>query len=329
MKENHRSPISKISKILEKTYNDNVISTLDNFSSLYKMSVCGYKEPVLVSGVDGVGTKLRLAIDYKKYGIIGEDCFAMCVNDVLCHGAQPLFFLDYLACGKLDDKVVEKILQGIAISCKRNNTCFIGGETAEMPGIYKIKDYDVAGFCVGIVEKKNIIDGKKNLQEGDVLIGIPSSGVHSNGFSLIRKIFYTEDLLMQQFQKKPFYETLLIPTRIYHLTIHLLLKDFLIHGLVHVTGGGIYENLFRVIPENLEAIVEKKKIPIPPVFNHIQEKGLLSDQEMWNTFNMGVGMILIVSVKDKCPILQKLRLLGEKPFVFGHMIKGNKKVFLK
>ncbi|WP_113738574.1 phosphoribosylformylglycinamidine cyclo-ligase [Blattabacterium clevelandi] len=328
MKESHRT-ISKISSILEKTYNNKVISTLDNFAALYKMPYYEYKEPVLVSGVDGVGTKLLLAIHYKKYDLIGEDCFAMCVNDVLCHGANPLFFLDYLACGKLDSNIAEKIIQGIATSCKKTNTCLIGGEIAEMPGIYKKKDYDIAGFCVGIVEKKKVIDGKKNIKEGDILIGIPSSGVHSNGFSLIRNIFYTEDLLMKKFQKKPFYETLLIPTRIYYSTIHLLLKEFVIHGLVHVTGGGIYDNLFRVLPENLLAIVEKKKIPITPIFHYIQEKGFLSDQKMWNTFNMGVGMIIIVSIKDQGQIFDRLRFLGENPFVFGNILKGDKKVFLK
>ncbi|AWU46214.1 phosphoribosylformylglycinamidine cyclo-ligase [Blattabacterium punctulatus] len=328
MKESNRT-IYKISPILEKTYNNKVISSLDNFAALYQMPLSEYKEPVLVSGVDGVGTKLILAINYQKYDVIGEDCFAMCANDILCHGAKPLFFLDYLACGKLDSNIAEKIIQGIATSCKKTNTCLIGGEIAEIPSIYKKKDYDIAGFCVGIVEKKKVIDGKKTIKEGDILIGIPSSGVHSNGFSLIRNIFYTEDLLMKKFQKKPFYETLLIPTRIYYSTIHILLKEFLIHGLVHVTGGGIYDNLFRVLPENLLAIVEKKKIPILPIFNHIQEKGFLSDQKMWNTFNMGVGMIIIVSIKDQGPIFDRLRFLGENPFVFGNIVKGDKKVFLK
>ncbi|AWU44580.1 phosphoribosylformylglycinamidine cyclo-ligase [Blattabacterium punctulatus] len=328
MKESNRT-IYKISPILEKTYNNKVIGSLDNFAALYKIPSSEYKEPVLVSGVDGVGTKLLLAINYKKYDVIGEDCFAMCANDILCHGAKPLFFLDYLACGKLDSNIAEKIIQGIATSCKKTNTCLIGGEIAEIPSIYKKKDYDIAGFCVGIVEKKKVIDGKKTIKEGDILIGIPSSGVHSNGFSLIRNIFYTEDLLMKKFQKKPFYETLLIPTRIYYSTIQILLKEFLIHGLVHVTGGGIYDNLFRVLPENLLAIVDKNKIPILPIFNHIQEKGFLSDQKMWNTFNMGVGMIIIVSIKDQGKIFDRLRFLGENPFVFGNIVKGDKKVFLK
>ncbi|WP_185859448.1 phosphoribosylformylglycinamidine cyclo-ligase [Blattabacterium cuenoti] len=320
--------ICKINKILKKTYNNRVMSTLDHFSGFYKIYECGYQKPILVSGVDGVGTKLRLAIDYKKYSLIGEDCFAMCANDVLCHGAAPLFFLDYLACGKLDSSIVEKIIQGIAVSCKRTNTCLIGGETAEMPGIYQENDYDIAGFCVGIVEKDHLIDGKKLIQEGDILIGLPSSGVHSNGFSLIRNIFSTEDFV-KFFQEKPFYETLLIPTRIYHFTIHILLKEFMIHGLAHITGGGISENLSRILPENLSAIIEKEKIPIQPVFNYIRKKGNLSDQEMWNTFNMGVGMIIIVSLKEKYSILDRLRFLGEKPFVFGSIVKGNKIVFLK
>ncbi len=304
------------------------MSTLDHFSSFYRIYECGYKEPVLVSGVDGVGTKLRLAIDCKKYNVIGEDCFAMCANDVLCHGARPLFFLDYLSCGKLDFSIVEKILQGIAVSCKKTNTCLIGGETAEMPGIYKEYDYDIAGFCVGIVEKNHIVDGKKLIQEKDILIGLPSSGVHSNGFSIIRNIFSTEDF-MNFFQEKPFYETLLIPTRIYHSPIHILLKEFFIHGLAHITGGGISDNLYRILPENLSAVVEKKKIPIQPVFNYIQKKGNLSEHKMWNTFNMGVGMIIVCSFQEKNSILNRLHLLGEKPFIMGHIVKENKEVFLK
>ena len=322
--------INKISNILKNTYNHRVMSTLDHFSAFYRIYEHGYKEPILVSGVDGVGTKLRLAIDYKKYDVIGEDCFAMCANDVLCHGAIPLFFLDYLACGKLDYSIVEKIVQGIAIVCKKTNTCLIGGETAEMPGIYKENDYDVAGFCVGIVEKNDLIDGKKLIQEGDVLIGLPSSGIHSNGFSVIRNIFSAKDF-MKLFQKKPFYETLLTPTRIYHFPIHILLKEFFIHGLAHITGGGISDNLYRIIPENLSAVIEKEKIPIQPVFNYIKKKGNLSEDKMWNTFNMGVGMIIVVSFKEKSSILNRLHVLGEKPFILGNIVKEkeNKKILLK
>ncbi|QIK16823.1 phosphoribosylformylglycinamidine cyclo-ligase [Blattabacterium sp. DPU] len=320
--------ICKMSKILENTYNNRVMSTLDHFSSFYRIYECGYQDPILVSGVDGVGTKLRLAIDYKKYNVIGEDCFAMCANDVLCHGAIPLFFLDYLACGKLDSIIVEKIIQGIAISCKKTNTCLIGGETAEMPGIYKENDYDIAGFCVGIVEKNHLVDGKKLIEEGDILIGLPSSGVHSNGFSVIRNIFSTEDFV-KSFQGEPFYKTLLIPTRIYHFPIHILLKEFVIHGLAHITGGGILDNLYRIIPEGLSAVVKKEKIPIQPVFNYIQKTGNLSEDEMWKTFNMGVGMIIAISFEKKNSILKRLHILGEKPFILGNIVKGNKRVFLK
>ncbi|WP_185876967.1 phosphoribosylformylglycinamidine cyclo-ligase [Blattabacterium cuenoti] len=326
MKENNT--IFKINKILEKTYNEKVISTLDHFSGFYKIYECGYKKPILVSGVDGVGTKLRLAIHYKKYSLIGEDCFAMCANDVLCHGATPLFFLDYLACEKLDSSIMEKIMEGMAFSCKKTNTCLIGGETAEMPGIYQKNDYDIVGFCVGVVEEDHLIDGKKLIRDGDVLIGLPSSGVHSNGFSIIRNIFSTKDL-MKDFQQKPVFETLLTPTKIYHFPIHILLKEFMIHGLAHITGGGISDNLFRIIPENLDVIVKKEKIPIQPIFDFIQKKGNLFDKEMWSTFNMGVGMIIIVSYKDKDPILERLRFLGENPFIFGKIVKGNKKVFLR
>ncbi|WP_185869743.1 phosphoribosylformylglycinamidine cyclo-ligase [Blattabacterium cuenoti] len=320
--------ICKINEIIKKTYNNKVISSLDHFSGFYKIYECGYKEPILVSGVDGVGTKLRLAINYKKYDLIGEDCFAMCVNDVLCHGGIPLFFLDYLACGKLNSTIIKKIIEGIANSCKRTNTCFIGGETAEMPGIYKKNDYDIAGFCVGIVEKKYLINGEKLIKKGDILIGLPSSGVHSNGFSLIQKIFSTNNFI-EIFQKKPFYETLLIPTRIYYFPIHILLKEFSIHGLAHVTGGGIPDNLSRILPKNLSAIIKKENIPIQPIFNFIQKKGNLSEKKMWNTFNMGVGMIIIISSKEQNSILYKLRFLGEKPFIFGNIVKGNKKVLFK
>ncbi|WP_185858656.1 phosphoribosylformylglycinamidine cyclo-ligase [Blattabacterium cuenoti] len=320
--------ISRMSQILERTYTNKVISNLDHFAGFYKIYKSGYKEPILVSGVDGVGTKLRLAIDYKRYNLIGVDCFAMCANDILCHGALPLFFLDYLACGKLNSSIIEKIIEGIAISCQKTHTCLIGGETAEMSIIYKEQDYDIAGFCVGIVEKENMIDGKKCIQEKDILIGLPSSGIHSNGFSLIQNIFTSKDLI-KKFEGVPLYEILLVPTKIYHYPIHILLREFMIHGLAHITGGGIQDNLSRIIPDNLSAIVEKKRIPTPPIFNYIKKKGNLLDIDMWKTFNMGVGMIIIVSFKEKYSVLDRLYNLGEKPFIFGNIVKGNKRVLLK
>ncbi|WP_185855635.1 phosphoribosylformylglycinamidine cyclo-ligase [Blattabacterium cuenoti] len=331
MKENYIA-INKISKILKNTYNYKVLSTLEDFSAFYKIhEYIKYKKPILVSGVDGVGTKLRLSLDYKKYDVIGKDCFAMCINDILCHGATPLFFLDYLACEKLDFNIIEKIIEGISVSCKENNTCFIGGETAEMTGFYKRKnDYDISGFCVGIVEEDNIINGKKLIKENDILIGIPSSGVHSNGFSLIRKIFSKEDF-RKDFKKKPLYETLLNPTRIYYKIIYNLLKKFSIHGIAHITGGGILNNLCRIIPNNLSAIVKIDQIPInfKSIFEFIQKKGNLSDEIMLNTFNMGVGIIIVVSSKEVNLILDELHLLRESPFIIGNIVKGSKKVFFK
>ncbi|WP_185872870.1 phosphoribosylformylglycinamidine cyclo-ligase [Blattabacterium cuenoti] len=323
------SLISQITPIVKPTYNNNVISDLDFFSALYNIPINKYKNPVLVSGVDGVGTKICIAIHYKKYDIIGKDCFAMCINDVLCHGATPLFFLDYLACGKLDDKIFNQIIQGMAIACKETDTCMIGGETAEMKGFYKKNDYEVAGFCLGIVERHKIINGKKLIKDGDIIIGVPSSGVHSNGFSLIRSIFNTEYLLNKEFNQQPFYETLLVPTKIYYSSIQKLIKNFDIHGLVHITGGGIIANLLRILPQNILAIIYKNNIPIQPVFNYIQNQGKLSDQIMWKTFNMGVGMIIIASIQDQFSILNKLRSSGENPFVFGNILKGNKQVLIK
>ncbi|WP_185882529.1 phosphoribosylformylglycinamidine cyclo-ligase [Blattabacterium cuenoti] len=323
------SLISQITPIVKPTYNHNVISDLDFFSALYSIPINKYKNPVLVSSVDGVGTKICIAINYKKYDIIGKDCFAMCINDVLCHGATPLFFLDYLACGKLDDQIFNKIIQGMAIACKETDTCMIGGETAEMKGFYKENNYEVAGFCLGIVERHKIINGKKLIQNGDIIIGLPSSGVHSNGFSLIRSIFNTEYLLNKEFNQQPFYETLLVPTKIYYSSIKKLIKNVYIHGLVHITGGGIIDNLLRILPENLLAIVYKNNIPIQPVFNYIKNQGKLSDQIMWKTFNMGVGMIIIASIQDQVYILNHLRSSGDNPFIFGNIFKGNKKVVIK
>ncbi|WP_185868616.1 phosphoribosylformylglycinamidine cyclo-ligase [Blattabacterium cuenoti] len=321
--------ICKINKILEKTYNKKILSNLKNFAAFYKMDQSVWKKPILVSGVDGVGTKIRLAINYKKYDVIGKDCFAMCINDILCHGAIPLFFLDYLSCNMIDASIASKIIEGAASSCKESNTCFIGGETAEMKGFYKENDYDISGFCVGMVEEDHLINGKKLIQEGDILIGLPSSGIHSNGFSLIRNFFYEKDFV-QIFENKPLYETLLIPTRVYYIPVHYLLKKFsCIHGIAHITGGGISHNLSRIIPDKLSAIIYKKNVPIHSIFSLIQKKGHLSDKIMWETFNMGIGMIFVVSYKYKNEVLETLRLSGENPRFLGNIVKGETKVLLQ
>ncbi|WP_185878009.1 phosphoribosylformylglycinamidine cyclo-ligase [Blattabacterium cuenoti] len=316
----------KISKILKKTYNKRVLSTLNHFSGFYKI-YNKYKNPILVSGTDGVGTKICLSINFKKYDVIGIDCFAMCINDILCHGANPLFFLDYLACNKINSFIIEKIIEGMAISCKDNHTCFIGGETAEMPDLYPKNLYDIAGFCVGIVDQNNLIDGKKLIKENDVIIGFKSSGIHSNGFSIIKNIFSESDLKKCFFDKSPFYEKLLIPTKIYYKLINFLLKNISIHGIAHITGGGILDNLSRIIPENLSAVINKKKIPIQSIFHFIQKKGNLSDKLMWGTFNMGLGMIIIVSSKEE-NFLKKISLL-DKPYFIGNIVKRKKeKIYL-
>ncbi|WP_185877489.1 phosphoribosylformylglycinamidine cyclo-ligase [Blattabacterium cuenoti] len=324
--------ICNIEKIIEKTYNKNVLSKLNDFSGLYKIIKSKFIDPIIVSSTDGVGTKIFLAINYKKYEIIGKDCFAMCINDILCHGATSLFFLDYIACNKINSYIIEKIIHGITYSCKKTNTCFIGGETAEMSGLYPNNGYDIAGFCVGIVEKNCIINGKNLIKENDIIIGIPSSGVHSNGFSIIRNIFSHKDL-QKSFNKKPLYESFLIPTKIYYNLIHIIIKKIPIHGIAHITGGGIYQNLSRIIPKGLSAIVKKKNIPTQPIFSFIKEKGNLSDKVMWNTFNMGVGLIIISSYIYKDKVLQELISINEKPFIIGNIIKtnnkSNKKVFLE
>ncbi len=330
MKENEKKVLYKINNIIKKTYNKNSFNDIDLFSGFYKMYKHKFKKPVLVSSTDGVGTKICLLINYKKYKIIGIDCFAMCINDILCHGAQPLFFLDYLSCNNIYDKIIEQIIQGIAYTCKKYNICFIGGETAEMPGIYSNNNnYDVVGFCVGIVEKNKLINGKKLIKEKDIIIGFPSTGIHSNGFSIIRKIFSKNDFDKKFFDNKPLYESLIIPTKIYYDQIYILLKKFSINGIAHITGGGILHNLSRIIPEKLSALIKKKYISIPYIFKFIQKIGNLSDKIMWETFNMGVGMIIVVPLLLLDSILNELKNIKENYFILGKIIKGNKKVVLK
>lgn len=324
-KEEGYRTVEKIKKAVEKTHNVNVLNKLGGFGAFYQLS--GHKNPVLVSGADGVGTKLRLALDYQKYSSIGIDCFAMCANDILCHGAKPLFFLDYIACGKLDANMASQIISGMASACEATGTALIGGETAEMPGMYRSGDYDVAGFCVGVVEREKIIDGA-SVQQGDILIGLPSSGVHSNGFSLIRKIFSREDLL-KDFYESSLYETLLKPTKLYNNIVHKLLERFTVHGLAHITGGGIIENIPRIIPEGLCAFVNVSKIPPQPIFKHIQSIGKVPQEEMWGTFNMGIGMVVVVSSKDQSDVFQYMRSLGEEFFVIGSIEKGSKKIIFE
>lgn len=299
-KEEGYKTVDKIKKAVSETHNKNVLNNLGSFGAFYEIG--GYKNPVLVSGTDGVGTKLKIALDSKKYDSIGVDCFAMCANDIICHGAKPLFFLDYLACGKLDSEIAAEIVLGMVKACKDNNCALIGGETAEMPGMYQIGDYDVAGFCVGIVEKDEIIDGSK-IKKGDKIIALPSSGFHSNGFSLVRKIFPDFN---EEFEGKPLYETLLVPTRLYFKAIHRVLEEIKLYGIAHITGGGIIENVPRIIPEGLCAKINTSKIKIPNIMLELEKRGNIAREEMFGTFNMGVGMVIVIDKKHCEKVLDLL-----------------------
>ncbi|MCT3957550.1 phosphoribosylformylglycinamidine cyclo-ligase [Elizabethkingia anophelis] len=317
-KEEGYKTVDKIKKAVSETHNPNVLNNLGSFGAFYEIG--SYKNPVLVSGTDGVGTKLKIALDTKQYGSIGIDCFAMCANDIVCHGAKPLFFLDYLACGKLDADVAAEIVLGMVEACKDNQCALIGGETAEMPGMYNPGDYDVAGFCVGIVEKDQVIDGSK-IKAGDKIIALPSSGFHSNGFSLVRKVFpdFNED-----FEGKPIHETLLVPTRLYYQSIQKLMNEMEIHGIAHITGGGLYENVPRIIPEGLCATVETKEIRIPSIMLELEKRGNIAREEMYGTFNMGVGMVVVLTEADA----QKALALLPDAYLVGEITENAEKIQL-
>ena len=311
-KEEGYKTVDKIKSAVAETHNKNVLNNLGSFGAFYE--IAGYKNPVLVSGTDGVGTKLKVALDSKKYDSIGVDCFAMCANDILCHGAKPLFFLDYLACGKLDADIAAEIVMGMVKACKDNECALIGGETAEMPGMYKPGDYDVAGFCVGIVEKDEVIDGSK-IKKGDRILALPSSGFHSNGFSLVRKIFPDFN---EEFEGKPLYETLLIPTRLYFNPIHKLLEEMKVYGIAHITGGGLIENVPRIIPENLCAKIDTSKIKIPSIMLELEKRGNIDRMEMYGTFNMGVGMIVVIDEKHAAKAMDLL----EDAYEIGEIVEN-------
>ena len=317
-KEEGYKTVDKIKSAVAETHNKNVLNNLGSFGAFY--AIGEYKNPVLVSGTDGVGTKLKIALDTKKYNSIGIDCFAMCANDILCHGAKPLFFLDYLACGKLDSNVASEIVLGMVKACKDNECALIGGETAEMPGMYQVGDYDVAGFCVGIVERDEIIDGSK-IKKGDKIIAIPSSGFHSNGFSLVRKVFPDFE---EEFEGKPLYETLLEPTRLYYQPIHQLLKVVGLSGIAHITGGGLIENVPRIIPNGLCAAIQTEKIRIPSIMLELEKRGNVDRMEMFGTFNMGVGMVVVVDEKDAEKVLSTLK----DAYEIGEITENEEKINL-
>lgn len=317
-KEEGYKTVDKIKSAVSSTHNSNVLNNLGSFGAFYELS--GYKNPVLVSGTDGVGTKLKVALDTKRYDSIGIDCFAMCANDIVCHGAKPLFFLDYLACGKLDSDVASEIVMGMVKACKDNECALIGGETAEMPGMYKPGDYDVAGFCVGIVEKDEIIDGSA-IKEGNKIIALPSSGFHSNGFSLVRKVFPNFE---EEFEGKPLFETLLVPTKLYYQDIKKLRENIKVNGIAHITGGGLYENVPRIIPQGLKANIVESSIKVPSVMLELEKRGGIARNEMHGTFNMGVGMVVVL---DAEAVKKALELIPEA-YEIGEIVQGEEKIEL-
>ncbi|MCQ4022717.1 MULTISPECIES: phosphoribosylformylglycinamidine cyclo-ligase [unclassified Ruminococcus] len=313
-----------------KTKTDGVVSGIGGFGGLFAPNLTGMKEPVLVSGTDGVGTKLKLAFLLNKHDTIGIDCVAMCVNDVVCCGAAPLFFLDYLAVGKNYPEKVAEIVSGVAEGCVQSGSALIGGETAEMPGFYPENEYDLAGFSVGIVDKEKIVDGSK-LAAGDVLVGIASSGVHSNGFSLVRKVFgINSKAILDTYEEldKPLGETLITPTRIYVKPMLELMSKVDVKAVSHITGGGFYENIPRMLKPGMCAKIEKQAVPVLPIFNVIQRVGGISERDMFNTFNMGVGMIAAVAKEDADRAVEILNASGEKATILGEVATGDEGVVI-
>ena len=318
--------VRRIKPMVESTYIPGVMGTLGGFGGMFAPDLNGMKKPVLVSGTDGVGTKLKLAFLMDKHDTVGIDCVAMCVNDIICGGAMPLFFLDYIACGKNDPARIADIVTGITEGCRQAGCALVGGETAEMPGFYPVDEYDLAGFSVGMVDEEKIIDGK-SLAEGDVLIGLASSGVHSNGFSLVRKVFDVEhaDLKtpMNELGGKSLGEALLEPTRIYVKAVKAVLSAGVdVHAVSHITGGGFYENVPRMMVDGLTAQIKLDSFPTLPIFSLIQKAGNIPARDMYNTFNMGIGMILAVPAAQAQAALDALAQAGETAYQIGSVVAG-------
>jgi phosphoribosylformylglycinamidine cyclo-ligase len=317
--------VEKIKDSVASTNRPGVMGSLGGFGGLFELPTDRYQQPVLVSGTDGVGTKLKLAIDLNRHNTIGIDLVAMCVNDILVLGAEPLYFLDYYATGELNTEIAVSVVEGIAEGCRQSNAALIGGETAEMPGMYSKGDYDLAGFCVGVVEKKKIIDGS-NVKVGNVMIAIASSGPHSNGYSLVRKIIEVSGAdINAPFgnEGQSLGEALLAPTRIYVKAIHQLLEKFNIHAMAHITGGGLLENIPRVLPENAQAVIDEASWQLPDVFQWLQENGNVEPAEMHRTFNCGVGMVLIADAADAEAIISTLNQNNESAWLLGVIAEGD------
>ncbi len=317
---------------IKKTMRPEVLTNIGGFSGAFSMEKFkNMEKPTLVSGTDGVGTKLKLAFVMDRHDTVGIDCVAMCVNDIACAGGEPLFFLDYIACGKNVPEKIAEIVKGVADGCEQSGAALIGGETAEMPGFYPIDEYDLAGFAVGVVDEKDLITGKE-LADGDVLIGMASTGVHSNGFSLVRKIFdITKESLDTYYDElgKTLGEALLAPTRIYVKALRSVKEAGVkIKACSHITGGGFYENVPRMLPEGKKAVIEKNSYPIPPIFRLMAQKGQIEEHMMYNTYNMGIGMVLAVAPEDVENAMKAIEKAGDQPFVIGKIVNGDKGVEL-
>lgn len=313
-------------KHVEKTFDKHVLNGLGSFGGMYDIGGGN----VLVAGTDGVGTKLKAAFALSRHDTVGVDCVAMCANDVVCQGARPLFFLDYIATGVLEPHVIEDVVKGVADGCLQAGCALIGGETAEMPGFYTKGEYDLAGFCVGIVKKDKIINGR-NVKEGNVLIGLPSSGIHSNGFSLVRKLYTMDSTVLSRHvysMDTQLGELLLTPTVIYVKTVLDLIDRFTIRGIAHITGGGFIENIPRTLPEGLSAAIKLGTWPVPPVFDLLIQDAQLSNEQAFNTFNMGIGMVLVVDESDADAVMDHVESRGEKSYLIGKVISGDQGVVL-
>ncbi|HJH10844.1 MAG TPA: phosphoribosylformylglycinamidine cyclo-ligase, partial [Metalysinibacillus jejuensis] len=317
---------------VERTARKGIMGTFGGFGGMFDLSELNLKEPVLISGTDGVGTKLKLAFMVDKHDTIGVDCVAMCVNDIVAQGAEPLYFLDYVALGKAEPAKIEQIVKGVADGCVQSGAALIGGETAEMPGLYDEDEYDLAGFAVGACEKANIVTGEK-IAEGDVLVGIASSGVHSNGYSLVRKIVFEDngyaiDAVVEGYETLgKIGEALLTPTKLYAKPVMEMLKEADIHGMAHVTGGGFYENLPRMMPGGLATEVDLGTWPVLPIFEFLKDKGQLEDKDLYNVFNMGIGFVIAVKSEEADKVIEIAKKHGEKAYTIGRVVKGEGVIF--
>lgn len=319
--------VQRMKSHVERTARKGIMGTFGGFGGMFDLSELNLKEPVLISGTDGVGTKLKLAFMVDKHDTIGIDCVAMCVNDIVAQGAEPLYFLDYVAVGKAVPEKIEQIVKGVADGCVQSGAALIGGETAEMPGLYEADEYDLAGFAVGAAEKANIVTGEK-IQEGDVLVGIASSGVHSNGYSLVRKIMFadagfTPDTVVAGYEQLgPIGEALLTPTKLYAKPVLDVLKEVDVHGMAHITGGGFYENLPRMMPAGLATEVDLGTWPVLPIFDLLAEQGQLQQKDLYNVFNMGIGFVLAVPAAQAEKVIELVEKHGEKAYTIGRVVAG-------